>query len=83
MFKRIIEVKVTPTPAELAYEWSNMSEHDQAAFFNELARIVYGWSIPFCVQLQEVTDCPTLSDEARHIMEQIGEYAYPLKEESC
>ncbi|MFQ5780867.1 MAG: hypothetical protein ACE5HN_08825 [Nitrospiria bacterium] len=48
-----------PTPEELAAEFIRMVDGQQAAFFNELAKI---------------TDNPELTIQGRIIMEQIGKY---------
>lgn len=63
-----------PTPEELAYEFSNMGDDQQAAFFNELANITSMWGKPVCFQLQMLVDRPELTIAGRRIMEQIGGY---------
>jgi len=74
MFQRKAIIDVTPTPDELASEFADMDAEQQAMFFSELARITDKWDNPFCFQLQAITDNPALTDEARYIMTQIGEY---------
>ena len=75
MIQRKLLVEITPDPDELAFEFANMGEEQQAMFFNELARIVDKWDRPFCFQLQYVTDHPELTDAGRSVMRAIGEYA--------
>jgi|GEM_PF-1212930 len=74
MMQRKITVTVEPTPHELAFEFSQMGDKNQAEFFNELARLVDEWEKPFCFQLQYIADHPTLTREGREVMRQIGEY---------
>lgn len=74
MLQRKIMVDVTPTPDELAFEFANMDDEQQAMFFNELARLTEKWEKPFCFQLQHLIDHPALTKEGKSIMEQIGEY---------
>lgn len=76
MIQRKVLVDITPDPDELAFEFANMDDEQQAMFFNELAGIVSKWERPFCFQLQYVTDHPELTDAGRSIMRAIGEYAY-------
>lgn len=77
MIQRKVTVDVSPSPDELAFEFANMGDEQQAMFFNELARIVLKWEIPFCFQMQYVTDHPKLTDAGRSIMRAIGEYSCP------
>jgi len=72
MFQRKIFIDVTPTPDELAFEFANMDDEQQAMFFNELARITNKWEWPLCFQLQALIENPALTEEGRMIMEQIG-----------
>ena len=74
MIQRKITVDITPSPDELAFEFANMDDEQQAMFFNELASITAKWESPFCFQLQYLVDHPALTKEGRSIMEQIGEY---------
>ena len=74
MFERKTIINVTPTPDELAYEFSIMSDEQQAMFFSELARITENWEKPFSFQLQSIIDHPYLTKEGKSIMERIGEY---------
>ena len=75
MIKRQIDIDVRLTPQEMAFEFCNMSDAEQAAFFNELARITEKWRHPLCMQLQYLADNETLTTAARAVMIQIGEYA--------
>ena len=74
MIQRKTTVDFTPTPAELAFEFANMDNEQQAMFFNELAIITEKWKYPFCFQLQSLIETPFLTKEGRSIMEMIGEY---------
>jgi len=76
MIERKIDIKVKLAPDELASEFCNMDSEQQVIFFNEVAELVEKWSEPFSFQLQWITDDPYLSDEARFIMRQIGDYSY-------
>jgi len=79
MLSRKIMVAVDPTPNELAFEFANMADEQQALFFNELARITDKWDHPLCFQLQYVTDNKILTPAGRRVMELIGEYSHPYK----
>jgi hypothetical protein len=74
MFQRKVMVDVTPSPDELAFEFANMDDEQQAMFFNELARLTDKWEKPFCFQLQMLVDNPALTRKGKSIMEQIGDY---------
>jgi hypothetical protein len=75
MIQRKVHVEVSPSPEELAFEFSIMGDEQQAMFFNELARITENWDRPFCFQLQSLTDNQELTDAGRSVMRAIGEYA--------
>ncbi len=77
MIEKKITVGVIFTPEEIAAEFCGMDSTQQAKFFNEVHRITNEWANSFCFQLQSITDDPNLTDEARRVMEQIGEYARP------
>lgn len=74
MIQRKIIADITLTPDELAFEFANMDDEQQAMFFNELASITAKWEMPLCFQLQRVIDNSTLTDEGRSVMRVIGEY---------
>lgn len=74
MLQRKITIDVVTTPDELAFEFANMDDEQQAMFFNELARLTAKWERPFCFQLQSLIDNPALTREGRLIMEEIGDY---------
>jgi hypothetical protein len=78
MIQRKSIVEITLSPDELAFEFANMGDEQQAMFFNELARITAKWDRPFCFQLQYVVDHPELTREGRSIMELIGDYGREL-----
>ena len=79
MIKRNVEVEVVLTAKELAKIFADANGDFQAEFFNELANEVKTWRMPFCFQLQAITDQDNLTSDGRWVMEQIGEYAYPYK----
>ena len=68
-------IEVDITPSEMAKIFASENELYQSEFLNELAAQVDTWDKPFCFQLQSITDCVILSDDARNIMKQIGEYS--------
>ena len=74
MIQRKIMVDVTLSPDEMAFEFANMCDEQQAMFFNELAAITAKWERPLCFQLQCIINHPALTKEGRSIMQEIGEY---------
>lgn len=74
MLQRKIMVDVYPSPEELAFEFANMNDKQQAIFFNELAKLTSKWEKPFCFQLQMLVDNPALTVEGKNIMKKIGDY---------
>lgn len=70
IIKRNVEVAVQITPEELADAFWDMWQNEQAEFFNRLS----GFE-GLVFQLQAIADDPTLTDEGRHAMGRIGEYA--------
>lgn len=81
MAERNINISVHLTPEELAFDFCNMSDSEQADFFNEVAKITDKWERPFCFQLQWLTDNERLTDDGRRIMRAIGDYSEPNKNE--
>jgi hypothetical protein len=77
MITRHKTIIVNPSPEELAAEFAEFNAYEQAAFFVELARLMKLWDRPAVMQLQAITDNPLLTTEARSLMAQIGEYAWP------
>lgn len=75
MITRSVEAKVQITPEEMAEEFANMGDDQQAVFFNTLAKITETWSSPFSFQLEAIVTHPALTAEARAVMSAIGEYA--------
>lgn len=63
------------TPQQVAQLFCSMDNEEMAAFFNEVAKDVATWNSDFCFQMQSLTDTKELSDAARGIMAQIGNYA--------
>lgn len=81
MINRKIIAKVEPTPDELASEFCEMDSEAQVVFFNALAEQVAKWDKPFCFQLAYVSSNDHLTDEARYVMQQIGEYGPKTNQE--
>ena len=73
--KRSTELEITITPEELASEFCEMDNHQQAKFFNMVSAITSDWDMSFCFQLQGVIDSPDMKPEGLDIMRQFGEYA--------
>lgn len=74
--QRTIQVEVLPTPFELAEMFCEFDSTLQADFFDAIAVIVEnGWDRDFLFQLQAITDEKSLTENARQIMSQIGEYS--------
>jgi len=63
------------SPSEIAREFCDMDADKQALFFNWVHFWSLEWKMPFCFQLQEITDSCLLENGGREIMRQIGEYA--------
>ncbi len=60
--------------AELAQEFWNINNFEQAAFFNELARLTKDRPGSLAMQLQMIVDCEDLTKEGKDIMCRIGAY---------
>jgi len=74
MLERKITIPIQITPEELASEFCNMGNDEQALFFNKVSEITSKWENPFCFQLQSIIDDKSLAQGGRKIMESIGEY---------
>lgn len=70
-----VQVEMPVTVEDVAKLFCAMDERDQSKFFNAIADEAKKWSSPFCFQMQSVSDCPLLNDEARGIMREIGNYS--------
>jgi hypothetical protein len=64
------QVAIPLSGAEIADLFWDLDAHEQAEFFNHLAR-----QDRLVFQLQAVTDCETLSSAGRTVMARIGEYS--------
>lgn len=74
--ERSINIDIALTPEELAVEFCNMDGDQQAEFFSQIHLIVKrDWDMPFCFQLQSVTESKNLTKGGRSIMAEIGEYS--------
>ena len=76
------DVNINLTPQELASEFCEMDFDQQACFFNQIAKITIEWDKPFCFQLQNIMTSHVLTVDGRWVMEQIGIYSKPSKEET-
>jgi hypothetical protein len=70
------DIEYKPEPQELAEEFCEMGEHDQAIFFNKIGQIFSNEKFSLSMQLQYITDCETLNFDGRHVMRMIGDYAF-------
>jgi hypothetical protein len=75
------EVQVSLTPEELAEEFCEMDNHQQARFFNRVFQASQKWNKPFCFQLENIMSSNILTNDGRWVMEQIGIYSNSSKEE--
>jgi len=74
MIERKVTIPIEITPQEAAFEFCNWDDEQQAAFFNEVAELTKECDKPFCFQLQSITDCESLTQGGRYVMEAIGQY---------
>lgn len=72
--KKEIQIEINLTPEELAFEFSEMDDRQQALFFNALAMYVKKWQKQFCFQLEAIIENEELTIEGKNIMGYIGEY---------
>lgn len=70
-----VDVRVPLSPEHAATAFTDFTADDQTKFFNAVAVEVAKWGRPFGFQLAAVTSDPALTDEAREIMREIGEYS--------
>lgn len=66
---------IYPTPEELADEFTNMDDEQQAQFFNAVAIAAERYDFHWCFQLSAISRHPALSAEACAWMRELGEYA--------
>lgn len=71
--KRSIDTEINLSWFEIAQAFWCLDDHEQAQFFNELARISSRHNL--LMQLTFVSASKELSDEGREVMATIGEYA--------
>ncbi len=70
-----ISVNIELNPMDLAVEFCEMNEDEQAEFFNLIAKLSKEWDVPFIFQLQYITDSDVLNSDGRKVMASIGEYS--------
>ena len=73
--KRTITIRVNPSPHELASALADMSDHEQAEFFNALYNEFKPCGGNWPLQLQYISDSKELQPEGRTMMRMIGDYA--------
>lgn len=74
MITRQITTEFKLSPLELANEFCNMYDEEQAEFFNHIAGIASTWDRNFVFQLQAIIDCGKLNEDGKEMMRKIGEY---------
>ncbi len=73
------DVTLDVTPNDIADLFCSMDSDEQAIFFNKVAKNIKQWESPLYFQLQAITDSAELTEEARLIMKEIGDYSYNTK----
>lgn len=73
--KKNIEIEMPLNVSDIARLFCSMDNNEQAMFFNRVAENVGEWDKPFCFQLQSICDTELLSDGAKEIMKEIGNYS--------
>ena len=69
-----ITVSMSVNEYDLAELFCNMDDEQQAKFFHVIALLTKQWNVPFSFQMSAVSSHESLTDEARSIMQTIGEY---------
>lgn len=72
---RDISIGISLTPIELADVFCGMDANEQSMFFNRISENTKAWDAHLCFQLYAISNCEILTDEARKVMKQIGEYS--------
>ena len=75
MVEKEVKISVIISPEELAKEFAEMEATEQARFFNQVARIADSWRHSFVFQLSAVGHSGVLTQRARALMRDIGDYA--------
>jgi hypothetical protein len=75
MITRSFTTQVDLSPQELAVAFCDMSDYEQAEFFNVIGEVVKEWKYPFWVQLHSVLLTDQLTPEGSKVMQTIGEYS--------
>lgn len=73
--KKTFELNIALSGSELAAEFCNLDEIEQAAFFNAIAKDAGSWQVPFAIQMAEVERTGLVTKEGRSIMRTIGQFA--------
>lgn len=73
------KVLVNITPEELAKLFCEMTDIEQAIFFNTVSEEAKQWSNNFSFQLQAIACCNKLTSSGRNIMKLIGDYSKIFK----
>jgi len=75
IIKKDIEVEIPITPEDFARYFADMYDDEQARFFEELAKLVNEWEMPFSCQLDNMMINSGVSLAARSVMRDIGRCA--------
>jgi len=75
--KRNFEERIVITPEEAGKFFASMDNKEMALFFNTVAEEVNKWPSfgSFPMQMKYLTGTKDLSDDARYVMQIIGEYS--------
>jgi hypothetical protein len=69
------DIEFELTPEQVAEAFINADHEFQSKALNSMARLIAEWDKPFCFQLSAVSQNRNLTDEARSMMGEIGEYS--------
>lgn len=67
-----LNIDYTPSPEELAVEFCELGEDEQARFFNQVAKTLKESSLS--MQLEFISQSKLLTSDGRWVMQQIGSY---------
>lgn len=76
MLIKLKDIEYHPTHKQLAEEFCELYEDDQAKFFNYIAEIFENKNNSLPMQLEYVSQSPFLTNKARAAMMLIGDYSY-------
>lgn len=73
--KKLIEINIALSGKEVAAEFCNLDEVEQAAFFNAIAKDAETWQNRFDLQMAAVERTGLVTSGGRSIMRIIGQFA--------